>query len=153
VSTTSADAANAPGAPSGRERPLINLDNQYFWDGIAEGRLLVQRCDDCSTLRHPSRPMCGNCQSFRWTPVESSGRGTVYSFVVVHHPPIRGFTPPYAVVLVEFEEGFRVVMSADEVQLDELRIGVPVVFTTCRDGDFSYPSVRLAGEPSTGGVR
>jgi uncharacterized protein len=152
VSATSADGATAPEKPSVRERPLINPDNQYFWDGVAEGKLLVQRCDDCGTLRHPSRPMCEKCQSFRWTAVESSGKGTVYSYVVVHHPPLPGFTPPYAVVLVEFEEGFRVVMTAPGVQSDELRIGVPVAFTTCRDGDFTYPSVRLAGESSTGGA-
>ena len=52
-------------------------DDAFFWDGAAEGKLLIQRCTDCGTLRHPPAPMCGNCGSLAWDAAESSGRGRV----------------------------------------------------------------------------
>jgi uncharacterized OB-fold protein len=56
----------------------------------------------------------------------SSGRGTVYSYVVHHHPPVPGFTPPFVVALVELEEGVRVVSNLIEVDPSSVEIGLPV---------------------------
>lgn len=36
-----------------RPRPVVNRDNAGFWRGVAEHRLLVQRCTGCGTLRLP----------------------------------------------------------------------------------------------------
>jgi uncharacterized OB-fold protein len=143
-------APEVPPAMEERERPLINVDNRYFWDGVAQGLLLVQKCSDCGVLRHPSRPMCSACQSLKWEAVESCGRGHIYSFAVAHHPPTRGYTVPYVVLLVEFEEGFRLALSTNNIDVGELRIGAPVVFSSCRDGDFVYPDVCPARDSSTG---
>jgi uncharacterized OB-fold protein len=61
-----------------------------------------------------------------WTAVEASGRGIVYSYVVVHHPPVPPFTYPNVVVLVELEEGTRVVANLVGLAPGDVRIGLPV---------------------------
>ncbi|MEU2420498.1 bifunctional MaoC family dehydratase N-terminal/OB-fold nucleic acid binding domain-containing protein [Streptomyces sp. NPDC007851] len=109
-----------------RPRPVINRDNAGFWAGVAEGRLLVQRCTGCGTLRHPWLPGCNSCGSLDWDTVESSGEGTVYSYVVMHHPPFPAFDPPYAVGLIELAEGVRMVSNVVGVPYDKVRIGLPV---------------------------
>ncbi|MFF5439714.1 bifunctional MaoC family dehydratase N-terminal/OB-fold nucleic acid binding domain-containing protein [Streptomyces achromogenes] len=109
-----------------RPRPVVNRDNAGFWQGVAERRLLIQRCTACGTPRHPWLPGCNACGGLGWDTVEASGEGTVYSYVVVHHPPVPGFDLPYAVVLVELAEGVRMVGNVVGVPYDEVRIGMPV---------------------------
>ncbi|MFD7615080.1 bifunctional MaoC family dehydratase N-terminal/OB-fold nucleic acid binding domain-containing protein [Streptomyces sp. NPDC059828] len=119
-----------------RPAPVINRDNAGFWEGVAEHRLLIQRCADCDALRFPWLPGCGGCGSARWDTVEASGEGTVYSYVVMHHPPFPAFDPPYAVGLIELAEGVRMVSNVVGVPCDEVRIGLPVRLEFMRvDGD------------------
>jgi len=66
--------------------PVPGPADQWFWDGVADGKLLFQRCSSCGTLRHPPSPMCGECHSLEWEPEAASGRGTVYTWIVSHHP-------------------------------------------------------------------
>jgi uncharacterized OB-fold protein len=113
-------------APPGRLRPPVNRDNAFFWEGIAAGRLLVQRCTGCRTLRHPPGPMCPQCQSLDWDTVQSSGRGTLYSFVVAHHPPIPPFEYPLPILLVDMEEGWRLVANGRGIEPQALAIGMPL---------------------------
>ncbi|AWI29860.1 bifunctional MaoC family dehydratase N-terminal/OB-fold nucleic acid binding domain-containing protein [Streptomyces tirandamycinicus] len=74
-----------------RPRPVVNRDNAGFWAGVAEHRLLIQRCASCGQLRFPWLPGCGGCGSAEWGVVEAEGAGTVYSYVVVHHPRFPAF--------------------------------------------------------------
>jgi uncharacterized OB-fold protein len=46
--------------------PTPDADDQYFWDGIGENKLLLQRCADCKRLRQPPSPMCPGCNSLEW---------------------------------------------------------------------------------------
>ncbi|MYQ65711.1 hypothetical protein GTY92_19945 [Streptomyces sp. SID4950] len=109
-----------------RPRPVVNRDNAGFWEGVRGHRLLVQRCAACAALRFPWLPGCGGCGSPEWTPVEASGAGTVYSYVVMHHPPFPAFEPPYAVALIELAEGVRMISSVVGVPPGEVRVGLPV---------------------------
>ena len=112
--------------PSGqRPRPAITPDNAFFWEGVRERKLLIQRCA-CGKLRHPPGPMCPTCHSLEWDAVEASGRGTVYSYVVAHHPAIPPFEYPNLIVLVALEEGTRIVSNLVGVEPDAVRIGMPV---------------------------
>lgn len=77
-----------------RPRPVVNRDNAGFWEGAARHKLLIQRCTSCSALRFPWLPGCNACGSSEWNTVEASGTGTVYSYVVMHHPPSRPSTRP-----------------------------------------------------------
>ena len=101
-------------------------DTQFFWDGVKAHRLLIQRCRGCATLRHPPRPMCPHCHSLEWDPIEASGRGTVFSFVIPRHPPLPWFPEPYVVALVDLEEGTRLVTNLVGVAPEAVSIGMPV---------------------------
>lgn len=107
-------------------RPVINRDNAGFWAGVARHELLIQRCTDCATLRFPWLPGCNTCGGEGWDTVAAAGSGTVFSYVVMHHPPFPAFDPPYAVGLVELAEGVRVVAGLVGVPPAEVRIGMPV---------------------------
>ncbi|MBD3554602.1 bifunctional MaoC family dehydratase N-terminal/OB-fold nucleic acid binding domain-containing protein [Streptomyces sp. SP18CM02] len=114
-----------------RPRPVVNRDNAGFWAGVAEHRLLIQRCTDCASLRFPWLPGCNTCGGAEWDTVEASGEGTVFSHVVMHHPPFPAFAPdgdggPYAVALVELAEGVRIVSNVIGVPYDRVRVGMPV---------------------------
>ena len=100
---------------SARLVPSMTADTQFFWDGVKQHRLLVQRCTACSALRHPPRPMCPSCHSLGWDAIEASGRGTVYSFVMPRHPPLPWFDDGYVVALVDLDEGTRLVTDLVDV--------------------------------------
>ncbi|UXY32653.1 bifunctional MaoC family dehydratase N-terminal/OB-fold nucleic acid binding domain-containing protein [Streptomyces sp. HUAS TT20] len=120
-----------------RPRPVVNRDNAGFWEGVERHRLLIQRCADCGTLRHPWLPGCNTCGCLDWDTVEASGEGTVHSYVVMHHPPFPAFDPPYAVGLIELVEGVRMISNVVGVPYDKVRIGLPVrvEFRTYEDGE------------------
>jgi uncharacterized protein len=154
------DAASA-GADGGelasrpkRPRPALTQDNSFFFEGAKEGKLLIQRCSECGTLRHPPRPACPNCRSFTWDALRASGRGTIYSFVVNHYPQVPAFDYPLIVALVELEEGTRLVANVSHMTPETTAIGMPVIaeFETF-DDELSLPVFRPAdgsGEPAGG---
>ncbi|MFP3989355.1 OB-fold domain-containing protein [Streptomyces sp. E11-3] len=126
-----------------RPRPVINRDNEGFWAGVREHTLLIQRCGECEVLRFPWLPGCNACGSDAWDTVEASGEGTVYSYVVMHHPPFPAFDPPYAVGLIELAEGVRMVSNVVGVPHDKVRIGMPVRLEFQRvDADLEIPVFR-----------
>lgn len=120
-----------PAGGSLRSRPVVNRDNAGFWEGVAAHRLLIQRCTACGTPRFPWLPGCNACGSPEWDTVEASGEGTVFSHVVMHHPPFPAFSEngeggPYAVALIELAEGVRMVSNVVGVPCDKVRVGMPV---------------------------
>ena len=119
-----------------RLAPSTSPDTQFFWDGLKEQKLLIQRCTGCGRLRHPPRPMCPACNSLAWDTAEASGRGTVHSFVVPRHPPMPFLDEGYVVALVDLEEGTRLVSNLCEVAPEEAAIGmaVEVFFAEFDDG-------------------
>ncbi|MEU4090576.1 bifunctional MaoC family dehydratase N-terminal/OB-fold nucleic acid binding domain-containing protein [Streptomyces aureus] len=153
VSGSASDTAPTgnTGAGARRPRPVVNRDNAGFWEGVGRHRLLIQRCADCGTLRFPWLPGCGACGSPDWDTVASGGEGTVYSYVVMHHPPFPAFDPPYAVALVELAEGVRIVSNVVGVPCDEVRIGMPVRLAFRRyDEELELPVFHAAEPAGTG---
>lgn len=90
-------------------RPMVSRDSAYFWDGTQQQELRIQSCADCGALRHPPGPACPACGSFDRTYVVASGLGTVFSYVVHHHPPVPGKDLPLVIALVDLDEGVRMV--------------------------------------------
>ncbi|MFD5699181.1 bifunctional MaoC family dehydratase N-terminal/OB-fold nucleic acid binding domain-containing protein [Streptomyces lasiicapitis] len=170
-SAPAADGSGRPRPTAKRPRPVINRDNAGFWDGVAGHQLLIQRCGDCARPRFPWLPGCNACGSPEWEAVEASGEGTVYSYVVMHHPPFPAFSffgvpeqsadeaaphaaGPYAVVLVELAEGVRVISQVVGVPPGEVRIGMPVRLEFRRvDEELELPLFRPVGSAVPGGVR
>ncbi len=136
-----------------RPRPVINRDNAGFWEGVAGHRLLIQRCRACETLRFPWLPGCNACGGQAWDTVEASGEGTVYSYVVMHHPPFPAFDPPYAVGLIELAEGVRMVSNVVGVPSDKVRIGMPVRLEFLSvDDELELPVFRVIDDAQGGEV-
>jgi uncharacterized OB-fold protein len=100
-----------------RLAPAVSPDTEFFWNGLRDHKLLIQRCKGCQALRQPARPMCPTCNSLDWDSVESSGRGTVYSYVMPQHPPMPLMEYPYIVALVELDEGVRLVSKLCEIDI------------------------------------
>jgi uncharacterized protein len=100
------------------DAPIIHADDRYFWAGVAERRLLIQHCTVCGMLRHPPSPMCGNCGSLEWDTQEASGRGRVLTWLLSRHPNAPDENAR-VVVLVELDEGVRVVSNLVDVPNDD----------------------------------
>jgi uncharacterized OB-fold protein len=111
------------------EKPLPQIDdeNRPFWEGCQQGELRVQKCTDCGHIRHLS-PACPQClkSGYKW--VAASGKGTVYSWIVVHQRYNRAFEEdlPYNVTIVELEEGPRIITSLVDVENENIKAGTPV---------------------------
>ncbi|MCB0994690.1 MAG: OB-fold domain-containing protein [Acidimicrobiales bacterium] len=110
-----------------RPAPTVTADSAVFWDAAAEGRLVAQRCASCGELRHPPRPMCPWCHSLDVEVTELSGLGTVYSFERIHYPPTPYFDYPVPGILVELDEGIRLVSSIVGVDDVDLTLDGPVI--------------------------
>jgi len=109
--------------------PPPPLDAAFFWEGVQRDELRIQRCTSCGRLRHPPRPMCPYCRSLDSDYKVAGGRGQVYSFVVHHRPEVPGREHPFAVVLVQLEEGTRVVGNVIDCPPEQVQIGMPVQVT------------------------
>jgi uncharacterized OB-fold protein len=90
--------------------PQPTTDDRHFWEGIAAGQVLLQRCSDCQTMRHPPRPMCGKCNSLRWETFPSTLKGTVISWIIPRHPPVLP-GEEQLIGIVETDEGARLVLN------------------------------------------
>jgi uncharacterized OB-fold protein len=99
--------------------------NAEFYSFLAHGELRLQRCASCGEWRHPPRHRCASCGSTEVTWEPASGRARVFTWTVTHRPVDPAFTPPYAVVVVELDEGPRLVGNW-RGELDALALDAPV---------------------------
>lgn len=99
-----------------------------FYNFCKQHELRFQRCANCGTWRHVPREMCAACGAFEWEWARSSGRGTVYTWTVAVRPMHPAFQAdvPYAPVVVEMEEGVRLLSTVVDCAPDDLAIGMPV---------------------------
>jgi uncharacterized OB-fold protein len=97
-------------AEGNRPLPEPTPETAHFWAGTKEGELRVQRCDDCRHVYFPPRPFCPKCASRKVSAVKASGRATLYSYIISHRPA-PGFAAPYAIAVVELEEGPRMMTN------------------------------------------
>ena len=128
--------------------PKPTPDTQPFWDGTAAGELRIQRCQTCARHYFYPRPSCPHCggDDVEW--VRATGRATLYSYVI-NHRPAPGFEGegPYAIAVVELEEGVR--MMTNIVGVDNTPENLPldmelqVVFE--QRGDVTVPLFEPAG--------
>ncbi len=128
--------------------PVPTPETQDFWDGAKRGELRLQRCDACEQIIFPPRPFCASCGARSVSSFTASGRGMLYSYVINHRPPPPFGKEPYAIAIVELEEGPR--MMSNIVECDQtpeaLALDMPleVVFEPITD-DISLPKFRPVG--------
>ncbi|KXP10263.1 bifunctional MaoC family dehydratase N-terminal/OB-fold nucleic acid binding domain-containing protein [Tsukamurella pseudospumae] len=131
---------DASGYAGGVLRPVISRDTAFYWEGATIGELRIQRWGE--TLRHPPGPMDpGGDLSLVPDHIVSPGTGTVFSFVVHHHPKVPGKRLPFVVALVELDEGVRVLGELIDVDPETVEIGMPVQAVFLRvDDDLTLPA-------------
>ena len=116
------------------------------WDGCREGVLRVQCCGACGAYVFIPQPVCSHCQSDALGWVQSSGRGTLYSFTTVHRPQSPAFEVPYTVAIIELDEGFHMLSNLVECEPEAMQIGMRLEVTFRRMSDeITLPMFRPAG--------
>lgn len=118
-----------------RPRIGVNKDTKFFWDGLKGGKLLIQHCQNCDQLQHPPGACCKHCQSFDLDAIESRGRGKIHSFVRMHHPIEPPFEAGHPIILVQLEEGTRIIAGLINSTPEQVRIGERVKLTITRCDD------------------
>jgi uncharacterized OB-fold protein len=125
--------------------PAITEDGAPYWEGCRQGELRAQRCTACRHLRWPPSVLCPKCLAEGGEWVALSGRGTIFSYIVVHRPQHPAFfgDVPYNVAIVELEEGPRLHTNVVECANEDLRVGlaVEVVFHKV-DDEVTLPKFR-----------
>jgi uncharacterized OB-fold protein len=126
-----------------------DANTRPFWDACLRRELRLQRCADCGRFRQPPLPGCPRCGSPRSEWPLLAGKGTVFSYTIVHHaaaPPLAA-SVPYNVVVVELDDapGARLISNLLEVQAEEVTVGmrVEVAWDVVRD-DLVLPRFRRA---------
>lgn len=132
--------------PRPKPVPVPDTDTEPYWQAAKQHQIKLPRCKQCGHFSFPPRPdRCPRCLSTTVEWSQLSGRGTVYSFTVMHDSLVRGFPPPYVVAQVDLEEqrGLRLTCNILDCNIQDVRIGMPVeVVFEDRTEEVSLPQFR-----------
>jgi len=126
--------------------PAVTPELRPFFEAARAEKLVVQRCAGCGRRRFPPRDICSHCLGREADWVASSGRGKIVTWNVMHQVYHPGFADeaPYAVVLVELDDGARMISNVVDCPLERLAVGLPVEVTFEKLSDeVSLPKFRL----------
>lgn len=138
-----------------KAKPKPTPETQHFWDGCAVGELRLQRCVHCEKHYFPPRPFCPACLSrdVKWD--VASGRGRLHTYLINNHPLPPGWEEPYAIAVVELDEGPRMMSNIVGVPNtpEELILDMPLeVLFEDRDG-IALPLFRPARSTAPAGEK
>lgn len=125
-----------------RPAPGQTVETQPFWEAANRGQLLLAKCRACGEGHYYPRRRCPHCFSEEVQWEAASGRGTIYSFSVVHHKEA-----PYVAAYVTLDEGLSVFTNIVDSDPQRVVIGAPVqlAFEASRTGQM-VPVFRLAAQ-------
>lgn len=112
-----------------------------FWRAASEERLVIQHCAACGKAFHPPVALCMDCASTKLEMRTMSGRGSIYSYTLVHSQRVAAFDAltPFYLARVEIEDAPGVFMITNlvgdwknaprigqsvEVEFEEIAVGV-----------------------------
>ena len=126
--------------------PQASPETEHYWAGCKEGKLLLQRCKDTGKAYFPPRPFSPYTGSREVEVFEASGKATLFSYVI-NHLPTPGFEPPFAIAVVELDEGPRLmsnIVGCPQTP-EALKIDMPleVTFETLND-EITLPQFKPA---------
>ena len=134
-----------------RAAPAVTDLTKPFWDAARQGRLAIQRCQDCQYFNHPPRPLCDRCLSDKLSFEDVSGEGTVWSYTVMHQKSVAGFeeSVPYLTALIELDEQAMLLLPTNlpGTEPAKVRIGqhVRVTFGEAEGDDIVLPQFVPSG--------
>ncbi|MFJ9025605.1 Zn-ribbon domain-containing OB-fold protein [Streptomyces sp. NPDC102259] len=123
---SSQDAMSSLG---GRPVPVPTELSRPFWEAARRGDLVVPHCPTCGLRFFVPEPACPGCMARDWRYVPSAGRGTVYSVTVVHRAPGPGFDTPFALAVIDLDDGAALLSHVDACDPDDVAIGMRVRVT------------------------
>ncbi len=99
-----------------------------FAANVRDGRLWLQHCTACGAYIFYPRVLCPRCGATDLTWLPASGRGTIHSRAVLHRRQTPGSDrpPQHAIVLIDLEEGPRLMSRLPGIAPEDIRIGAPV---------------------------
>jgi uncharacterized OB-fold protein len=136
-------------ADSLRALPVPTPETEHYWCGAAVGELRLQRCLACSKAYFPPRPFCPACASTDVKVFASTGKGTLFSYLI-HHRAAPGFIPPYAIAVVQLNEGPRLMSNIIECPQtpEALQLDMPLEVTFLKLSDrITLPVFRPVKRP------
>ena len=108
--------------------PVTDEDTQPFWDFCRIHELRVQKCLRCGELHYPPSPICPHCLNMESEWFKLSGKGQVFSYIIVRRRYHPGFAAelPYTVAIIETQEGIRMLSNVIGCKPEEVTIGMAV---------------------------
>ena len=129
--------------------PVPQPESDYYWEKCKEHELWLRRCLDCGNAYFYPRDICPACFSRNTDWIQSSGRGTVHTFCIVHRAPTPAFRDmvPYVPVIIDLEEGARIISHLIDIEPNpeviKCGMAVQVTFDDLTD-TISLPKFRPA---------
>lgn len=147
-----------------KQSPIPDELDQPFWDACNDERLVIQHCTACDRLQHPPENACAQCGSrdhLDWK--EMSGRGTIYSYAVVHdtNVPLLFSDQPFNVAVISLlddsgnDAGIQMLSHLPGTPVDKVPVDAPVqvVFETTKATGQKVPEFRVVGSGTLIGDR
>lgn len=125
--------------------PVFRGEERIYFERARQRQLVYQVCDDCGQLIFYLRTVCPACMSMSLTIRESAGRGVVYSYTTQYRPGNPAFADdvPYSIVLVDLDEGVRVLADLVDCEIEDIAIGISVeVLFDDLDEELALPRFR-----------
>jgi len=107
---------------------------EQFYKFLRQGKLMAGKCVKCGKIHLPPRPLCNNCysQKFEWVQVSGIGELVTYTVISIAPRQFQDLTP-YAVGIVQLENGLKIPGMIQAVKREELKIGMSLTldFGSC----------------------
>lgn len=114
--------------PDSMPPPVADNEALPWWQAAAEHRLCVQHCTDCSHSTLPPAPICPQCRSSAFEWLEVSGKGTVYTYTIVHRAVAVEQELPFVIAVIELDGtgGLRMMSNLVDIDPAEVTVGLRV---------------------------
>lgn len=113
--------------------PVPQQESDFYWEKCKEHELWLRYCNHCSEAYFYPRDICPRCFSRDTTWIQSSGKGHLYTFAIVHQIPRPNYKGPlpFVIAMVKLREGPVMPTAIVEVEPEpeNLRIGMPLEVT------------------------
>ncbi|MEP3562302.1 MAG: OB-fold domain-containing protein [Marinobacter sp.] len=108
--------------------PVPTSISAPFWDGLKDGRILMQQCNACEKWSFYPRRHCSHCWSDKIEFREVTGEGTLYAYTVARVPtlPELAGPEPQLMAVVELDEGVRLNTTLVGIAADDVTVGMRV---------------------------